>query len=186
VRKTVVVIAFLIVVVAIVRTNAQSADALHKALTSEATKLKAWAADPALAGAVKAQNAKKAALAEVQRLDKAWIDGKAADLVKQVTTGACADRLRKLSAENPAYGEAFLSDQQGAIVCASQATSDYWQGDEAKFTRAYDGGRGAVFIDRPRLDESAKANLAQISLPVMDGDKAIGVITVGIDTKKLK
>lgn len=185
-RKTVVVVAFAIVAVSIVRTQAQSADALHKSLTAESVKLKAWANDATIVGATKAQNGKKVAIAEVQRLDQQWIAGKARELVKQVTTGPCADHLRKLASENPAYGEAFVSDDQGALVCATQTTSDYWQGDEAKFIRAYDAGRGSVFIDRPRLDTSAKANLAQISLPIMDGGKAIGTITVGVDTTKLK
>ncbi|HWW59768.1 MAG TPA: hypothetical protein VN181_00240 [Thermoanaerobaculia bacterium] len=185
-RKTVVVITFVVVAFSIARTHAQSADGLHKSLTTESAKLKMWASDPAILSATKAQNARKVALAEVQRLDREWIEGKAHDLMKQVTTGPCADRLRKLAAENAAYGEAFVSDDQGALVCASQETSDYWQGDEAKFIRAYDGGRGSVFIDRPRLDASAKAHLAQISLPIMDGGKAIGTITVGVDTTKLK
>lgn len=185
-RKAVFIIAFAIVVVSVTRTEAQSADAVHKSLTAEGAKLKAWTNDSVIVAATKTQNARRVALAEVQRLDKAWIEGKAGDLVKQIITGACADRLRKLASENPAYGESFVMDHQGALVCATQATSDYWQGDEAKFIRAFDSGRGAVFIDRPRLDASAKANLAQISLPIMDGGKAIGTITVGVDTKRLK
>ncbi len=185
-RKTIVILTFAILVLSIGRTHAQSADALHKSLTTESVKLKAWTSDPVIVSATKTQNAKRTALAEVQRLDKDWIEGKARELVKQVTSGPCADRLRKLSTENPAYGEAFVSDDQGALVCATQATSDYWQGDEAKFIRAFDSGRGSVFIDRPRLDASAKANLAQISLPIMENGKAIGTITVGVDTTKLR
>jgi len=75
-------------------------------------------------------------------------------------------------------------DAQGALVCATGATSDYWQGDEAKWIRAFDGGKGATFIDRPRRDDSAAENLAQISIPVMEKDHAIGVLTVGVRTAK--
>jgi hypothetical protein len=77
-------------------------------------------------------------------------------------------------------------DDQGAIVCATERTTDYWQGDEAKWQRAYNDGKGDVFIDRPKLDESANTRIAQISVPVMDGEKAIGAVTVGVVVEKLK
>jgi len=102
-------------------------------------------------------------------------------VVKETTTGPCADRLRALAAAHPRYGETFVTDANGAIVCATQRTSDYWQGDETKWTRAFSGG---VFIDRPKLDDSAKARLAQISLPVVEGGKTIGVLTVGINVER--
>ena len=72
------------------------------------------------------------------------------------------------------------------VVCATARTSDYWQGDEAKWQRAYDDGRGGTFIDRPKFDESANRRIAQISVPVMDGEKVIGAITVGVAIEKLK
>ena len=46
-------------------------------------------------------------------------------------------------------------------------------------------GRGAVFIDRPRFDESAKATLGFISLPMRDGATVVGVVTVGVIAEKL-
>jgi hypothetical protein len=105
--------------------------------------------------------------------------------VKQTTTGPCADRLRELAGGSAAYGETFVMDDQGANVCATVKTSDYWQGDEAKWERAYAAGKGAVFIDRPRFDESATVRLAQISVPVVEKGKVIGALTVGIVVEKL-
>src|SRR5262249_47967149 len=99
--------------------------------------------------------------------------------VKTVTTGPCADHLRQIAAAS-GYGEMMVMDDQGALVCSNARTTDYWQGDEEKWLRAFAGGKGETFVDRPRMDESSKTNLAQISLPVMDGGRAIGVITVGI------
>jgi len=46
-------------------------------------------------------------------------------------------------------------------------TSDYWQGDEAKFTESFKGGSGAVHIGDVEFDQSAQAYLVQISVPVM-------------------
>lgn len=36
------------------------------------------------------------------------------------------------------------------------------------------------------LDSSAQAYLVQVSVPVMDGDAAIGAITIGIDLDRLE
>lgn len=165
---------------------AQSADATQKRLDAETVKLKAWAQDPVFVNAVTAQNNQHVPLAEIQKRDEAWITGKAEPLVKQMTTGSCADHLRQLTSSGTIYGETFIMDNQGALVCANLKTGDYWQGDEPKWTRSFNSGKGGVFIDRPRLDESSKEHLAQISLPIMSGGKAIGAITVGIDVVKLK
>lgn len=163
---------------------AQSADEVQKALSREVTTLQAWASNKVVLGSVRAQNAKNVPLAETQRLDADWQAGKAAALRKQVTSGACADELRKLVAVDARYSETFVMDARGALVCASQATSDYWQGDEPKWTRAFRDNK--TFIDRPRLDESAQSRLAQISLPIVDGGKTVGVITVGMQLDRLK
>jgi hypothetical protein len=166
--------------------HSQSAGNLQKLLADEAARLQAWGNDPAIVAAVKAQNAKRATAAQVKSLDEQWSAGKAEALVKQVTTGACADHLRKLVAGNAGYGETFLMDNQGALVCATTKTTDYWQGDEAKWQRAYAEGKGSVFIDRPRFDDSSAQRLAQISIPVLDNGAAIGAVTVGISIDKLQ
>ena len=157
----------------------QSAGNLQRDLNLHAEQVRALANDKMLLDAIRKQNAKKVPLAEIRRLDKSWTDGKEEQLVHIVTTGACADHLRQIAAAS-GYGEMMVMDDQGALVCSNARTSDYWQGDEEKWSRAFNGGKGATFVDRPRLDESTKTNLAHISVPVMDGGRAIGVITVGI------
>lgn len=169
-----------------VAAHAQSAGDTQKLLSDEAARLQVWGSESAIVAAVKAQNAKKLTAAQVQALDEQWTAGKAEALVKQVTTGACADRLRALVATNAGYGETFVMDQQGALVCATAKTSDYWQGDEAKWQRAYNDGKGAVFIDRPKFDDSSAQRLAQISVPVVEDGAAIGAITIGVAVDKLK
>lgn len=166
--------------------HAQSAGETQKLLSDEAARLQAWGSDPAIVAAVKAQNAKRVSAAQIKTLDEQWAAGKAEALVKQVTTGACADHLRKLVAGNAGYGETFIMDNQGALVCATAKTTDYWQGDEAKWQRAFSNGKGEVFIDRPKFDDSSSQRLAQISIPVLDNGAAIGAITVGISVDKLQ
>jgi hypothetical protein len=157
--------------------QAQSADAIQKRLEQEAAALRPWTADKVLLQAVAKQNALALTTAEVQRREAAW--SKDTALVQGVTTGPCADQLRALQASAAKYGEILLMDNQGALVCATNRTSDYWQGDEPKFARA-SAGEGSLFIDRPRLDDSARERLAQISLPMTAGGKVVGVLTVGL------
>jgi hypothetical protein len=172
----------LIVIVALAAASAgaQSASELQKQFASEAEKLRGLGQDPVIVAAVKEQNAKKVSLETIKKLDAQWTAGKAEALVKQTTTGPCSDRLRAIITANPAYGETFVMDSQGALVCATGKTTDYWQGDEAKFQNAWKDGAGAVFIDRPKFDDSAAGAIAQISVPVMENDRAIGAITVGM------
>lgn len=161
---------------------AQSAGTMHKALGAEARRLEKCASDATLLTAAKAQSARRTPLAEIMKIDAEWQGGRT---LKETTTGGCADRLRTLVREHDYYVEAFVSDSRGALVCANGVTTDYYQGDEAKWARAYDEGRGAVFIDRPRFDDSAKAILGFISLPMRDGNEVVGVITVGVIAEKL-
>jgi hypothetical protein len=157
---------------------------MQKTLEREAQIVQGWGHEAPFVAAVKAQNAKRVSAAQIKTLDEQWAAGNASALVRQVTTGPCADRLRQLVATNAAYGESFVMDNQGAIVCATAKTSDYWQGDEAKWQRAFNEGKGSVFIDRPKLDESAAQRLAQISVPITDQGQVIGALTVGITIGK--
>ena len=155
-------------------------DAVHTRLETEAAKVAAWGNDPVLVSAVLDQNRQQLALAEIQRRDRIWPTDTGKVLVTAATSGACADRLRELAASDPIYGEMLVMDNKGALVCATSQTTDYYQGDEDKFTRSFNEGEGDTFVDTPRLDESAAEQLAQISLPVRDGESVIGALTVGV------
>jgi hypothetical protein len=159
---------------------AQSAGTVQKLLDKEATKLESWGHDEAIVAAVRAQNAKEVPLAEIKAIDERWVAGKANDTVQQILSAPCSARLHELIGTSGWYDETFAMDDQGALVCATEKTTDYWQGDEAKWQRSFDGGKGATFIDRPRFDESSSQRLAQISVPVFDKDKVIGAITIGV------
>src|SRR5687767_12034473 len=140
----------------------------------------AWSADAVVVGAVQAQNGQQLTLAEIQRRDAGWVAGTEAALVTAMTTGACSDRLRAFAAQGDQYGEILLMDNKGALVCSSVKSSDYWQGDEPKWIRAFNAGAGATFMDEARYDESTGQTLAQLSVPVRSAGAVIGVLTVGI------
>ena len=157
---------------------ADPADSQNKAKAA-VPRIKKIAADPVVIAAIKEQNAKKVSLAEIQKIDKAWTDGDT-KVSNEVSARPCSAKLQELLRKQPDLIEAFAMDDQGANVCMSDRTSDYWQGDEAKWQKSFNGGKGGVNFEERKFDSSAKAVVVQVSVPVLDQGKAIGALTVGV------
>jgi hypothetical protein len=137
----------------------------------------AVAADAELVKAVQAKNQSKESDEDVLKKDKEWQANQRYPLRQELTTNACALRLKKLLSAEPMVVEAFLMDHKGALVCATRETSDYWQGDEAKWQNTYADGKPA-FVDLPALDVSSNAFGVQLSVLVKDGAAKIGALTM--------
>ena len=136
--------------------------------------------------AVKAQNAKGMSLASIKEMDEKWKNTAGiADFMQVLMDSGCGPNLQRIQKENPYFAEIFVMDNQGANVCQTDKTSDYWQGDEDKFQRSFNGGKGAIFVDEVEFDDSTQSYISQVSVPVMDGSMAIGAITFGIDVDQL-
>ena len=86
----------------------------------------------------------------------------------------------------PEIAEVFVTDRRGANIAMTNKTSDYWQGDEDKFTMAFSRGRRAYHLDPVSFDESIQAYAVQIALPIYDGDTAIGIIVVTLNLERLE
>jgi hypothetical protein len=136
------------------------------------------ASDPDLLKAIVAKNHVLESPGEIRRIDESWQRNVRYPLRKTMTSGPCADRLRKLVQDDKLVVEAFLMDERGGLVCATVETSDYWQGDEAKWRKTYRDGM-QVFIDEPAMDASTGAFAVQLSRLVTDvhGGK-VGALTL--------
>lgn len=146
--------------------------------------IKKWGEDPVLIAAVKEQNAKAMTLDQIQKRDKEWMETTGMDdQMKAIMKNAAAQELDKLEATKPYFFESILMDNQGANVAMTNKTSDYWQGDETKFTNAFKVG--GVDIGKSKFDDSAKAYLIQVSVPVLEAGKPIGALCVGINLDEL-
>jgi len=132
--------------------------------------------DPELIKAIVAKNKVEESAAEIHRIDEAWMHNPRYPLRKTLTSGPCADRLRKLVGDDKLVVEAFLMDERGGLVCATVETSDYWQGDEAKWQKTY---RDSAPVDEPALDASTGAFAVQLSRIVNDAHGAkVGALTL--------
>lgn len=151
-----------------------------------------WIADPVLVEAIRRQNAEMVGVTEarIAELDSQWrseIGQQVRPTIEPVIGNSASDFLRlQVAASAGVISEVFVMDRVGLNVAASDTTSDYWQGDEAKFTESFGHG-GALFIDEVEFDESTQSYLGQVSVEITDPDtgQAIGAVTVGLNAEML-
>ncbi|MBJ3775284.1 hypothetical protein JCR33_06270 [Acuticoccus sp. 2012] len=86
------------------------------------------------------------------------------------------------------FTEIILMDASGLNVAQSNITSDYWQGDEAKYQRTYKVGPNAVFIDEAEFEDTTGTWRAQVNLAVKDpqSGSAIGAATFEVNLTELQ
>lgn len=147
----------------------------------------AWLNNPTVIEAVKEQNARNADLsaADIDSLDKQWraeVKNGSGPLIDATLNNALSTYLKKVKQDAQGmYTEIFVMDNKGLNVGQSDVTSDYWQGDEAKWQKTYPVGPDAIHVGEVELDESTQVFQAQVSLPIVDGGQAIGAVTVGVN-----
>lgn len=155
--------------------------------------IKTFASDPALIEAIKAQNAVTAAYdqGQIDALDAQWqteVDATEQPLIEATLGNAASTYLAQVQ-ENAAglYTEIFAMDARGLNVGQSTLTSDYWQGDESKWTDTFLAGADAVQIGEIELDESTQVFQSQVSVAITDPatGAVVGAITVGVDVSML-
>jgi hypothetical protein len=109
-------------------------------------------------------------------------------LIKGARGSATSKFLQKqLEAAKPkdAVTEIFVMDGWGWNVGQTGGTSDYYQGDEGKWQKTFAKGDANEVEVLPIVEEDG-IRYSQISLPIKDGDKNIGAVTIGVDVSKVK
>jgi hypothetical protein len=129
--------------------------------------------------------------ARIEELDAQWrAEREAADkpLIAATLSSPLSVYLTRVQARALGlYVEVFVTDDKGLNVGQSSITSDFWQGDEAKFQNTFPVGADAVFIDEPEWDEDLKIWRAQLNLTIADagGRTPIGAATIEINLTEL-
>ncbi|KIN65036.1 hypothetical protein Z946_3933 [Sulfitobacter noctilucicola] len=151
--------------------------------------LMAWVNDAEIVQAIQAQNSAMGALSQDDIIlrDEMWraqVSTPVAPLVNEVMNAPLSTFLRVHQEKSAGLiTEVFVMDRNGLNVAASTITSDYWQGDEAKFQETFGKGSGSVFVDEIELDESTQTYQGQVSFAVTDpaSGEVVGAITVGLN-----
>ena len=155
------------------------------------SKIKTWSQNPKVIAAIKAQNKKHKSMAEAEiiKLDKKWrAETSTSDkpFINSVLANELSAFLKGVKKNaGGLFTEIFVMDNKGMNVGQSDITSDYWQGDEAKWKKTYLVGANAVHIGKVKKDESTQTFQSQVSLSISDGGKVIGAVTVGVNMDEL-
>ncbi len=151
-----------------------------------------WLKSPEVISAIKAQNAKTAGLSEADIIaqDKKWraeVDASSKPMIDGILKNKLSSFLKgKKEAAQGMITEMFVMDAKGLNVGQSDVTSDFWQGDEAKWKKTFKVGANSIFVDKVEKDESTQTFQAQVSVTVEDeAGKPIGAITLGINVDML-
>lgn len=159
-----------------------------QAMNLAKTKLHSIVANPAVISGIKAQNDKHAALSQpdIDALDKKWRAGD--DGLISATLGNAASSYLKSVKESGGglYTEIFIMDNKGLNVGQSDKTSDYWQGDEAKWQKTFKVGKDAIHVSDVEEDESTQTFQVQVSIPVTDAGQVIGAATFGVNAEMME
>lgn len=141
---------------------------------------------------VAAQNARTADLSDsdVFWVDREWREQRDAEdqpLVAELFGSPLSSYLLYIQAASVGLiTEIIVMDARGLNVGQSALTSDYWQGDEEKFTRTVSRGSSAVFVDEPFYHEETGTWRCQASLTLSGSDgAAIGAATFEINLSEL-
>lgn len=151
-----------------------------------------WISQPNVIKAIKQQNAKhkKLSKAKINTLDKQWraeTSAASRPLIDKVLANELSRFLKRIKKDQHGIvTEVFIMDNKGLNVGQSDVTSDFWQGDEAKWKKTYLVGPDAMLVDEVELDESTQTFQSQLSMSITDQrGRVIGAITVGIDVEAI-
>jgi len=147
--------------------------------------VKAAVQAPEVIAAIQAQNVAHSTLteADIDALDRQWRAERktfGGSLVDSTLSNTVSAFLRGFkAASGGVIEEIFIMDNKGLNVGATDPTGDYMQGDEDKWLKTFAAGPWMGFTDQP------EDGVVQVSVTVVDNDKAIGALTVGINIAKL-
>ncbi len=147
-----------------------------------------WINDPNVIDSIKIQNKNHENLSQdkIIQLDKTWRSErkvKSRPMISGVLSNKLSTFLKDIKSKNDGmFSEIFVMDNKGLNVGQSDITSDYWQGDEAKWKKTFLAGPGSIDVGDREYDDSSNKFLIQVSVPVLDPDtKApIGAATIGV------
>lgn len=152
-----------------------------------------WAHSQILIDAIQTQNAKTSGYNqdEIDSLDLAWraeVGTSSSQMISDVLENEAASFLgEQMGRSGGVISEIFVMDARGLNVAASDVTSDYWQGDEAKFQKTFEVGPGSVHFGDVEFDESTQTYQGQVSIVIVDpaSNTPIGAVTIGLNAEAL-
>lgn len=153
---------------------------LQAKVDAELKNIESWARDPAIVQSVKAFNVSPPAEAAGMTQDK-WKALTVIDpVVRSFTKNPAAEFLKAKRSE--AVSEAFVSAADGCKVAFLAKTSGWCHKGKPKHDVPMSGKSWQGSVE---VDDSTGLQQVQVAVPVIDGDKPIGSLVVGLSLSKL-
>ncbi|MCC9625513.1 hypothetical protein LPB41_27895 [Thalassospira sp. MA62] len=154
--------------------------------------IREWLANPVVPLSINSQNKLRDGMtqAEIDAADEQWKAEREAEdqpLVAAVLTNPLSSYLTQVQAQSGGlFAEIFVMDARGLNVGQSSITSDFWQGDEAKFQKTFPNGANAVFIDEAEYNEGSDSWRAQLNMTMSnEAREPIGAVTIEVNLNEL-
>jgi hypothetical protein len=126
---------------------------------------------------------------KVKAIEKEWEAARVATAQRLgVLDNPTSKYLRDITEHDRIYREVFVTDREGRVVATSNVTTNYYQADEAWWREAFDDGiRGRVSVGDVAWDESAKAFVIEIGMPITlsDDSRLVGILKVMADAREM-
>lgn len=154
--------------------------AVRSKIDAEVKTIESWAKDPTVVQAVKTHNTSPPAEAAAMNQDK-WKSLTVLDpAVRSFTKNPSAELIK--GKKSAAVSEAFISAADGTKVAFLAKTSGWSHKGKAKHDVPM---TGKTWQGPVEIDESTGLQQVQVGVPVLDGDKPIGSLVVGLSLSKL-
>ena len=146
--------------------------------------------DTALQSRLADSNEEQAGFSQARliELDQQWrseIGAASQPTIRAISESDASQKLRDMVAESDGMiGEIILMNNLGMNAAVSAVTSDFWQGDEAKYLETFPNGPDALHVGDIEFDESSQSYQAQVSFVVTDSNGLpVGAVTVGLNAE---
>jgi len=129
---------------------------------------------------------------DIDALDLQWraeADGADGSMIDNSLSNSLSRYLLEATEESDGLvTEIFIMDNHGLNVGQSGLTSDYWQGDEAKWQQTFLVGKNATHASDIEFDESSQTYQLQVSVSIFDNstNEVGGAATFGVAAEVLE
>ena len=156
-------------------------------------KIERWKRLPKMEQALKKYNIKNRRMSqqEIAERDKKWtqsfLKGDFSYSSKLVDQEISAELREVKKQSQDVITEIIVTDVHGVSFAISDMTSDYWQGDEEKFTEVFGKPANTLHFGPINYDESTKRFQLHLSVPLYleESFEPQGVMVFGVDVEKV-
>ncbi|MCG7198597.1 transporter substrate-binding domain-containing protein [Marinobacter pelagius] len=129
---------------------------------------------------------------DIRNIDRNWqaqAPERAIPLAQRILELPASQALREWKSVHPGLvTEILVINRSGTIAAMSRLSSDFWQGDEAKFNRAMSGPESVreLYVSPIRFDASTSRFQIMVSSAIIPagGGEPLGVVVLGLDVEK--